>query len=97
MPLLTIDIIRENPWNVTTHTLPPRPSLVLFELALFAAAYCRDSENLLMRATRAGDCVPTGWDSDCDVQPDIHEESEDRSWEADVALSEILGCYDDEV
>ena len=44
MPTLTIEDIRENPWNVLTHDLPERPSLLLLTVAHCAATCCRQIE-----------------------------------------------------
>jgi hypothetical protein len=59
MPILTIEAIRENPWNVLSHELPPNPSLLLLRLARMAADYCRRSENLLMFAVSHGHYLPS--------------------------------------
>jgi hypothetical protein len=55
MPILTHEAIRENPWNVITHTLPTHPTELLLEVAYFAADYCRKSEYRLMNGARNGD------------------------------------------
>jgi hypothetical protein len=76
-PLLTIDIIRENPWSVLTHVLPPAPDKILLGLAYLAAEYCCLSEHLLTQAAREGEYVPTWWNPHANL-PDVHEDSEDR-------------------
>ena len=88
MPTLTIEAIRENPWNVVTHILPPDPTSLLLEVASLAAAYCRVSECTLMMAAREGSYTPCGWEPS-DDHPDVHEESEARSLAADQRWSEI--------
>ena len=88
MSMLTIAMIRENPWNVITHRFPPHPSAVLVELAELAAAYCRDSEHVLIKAAQDGSYGRDGWGLK-DNHPDSHEESEARSDEVDQRLSEF--------
>jgi hypothetical protein len=88
MPLLTIEAIRENPWNILTHTLPPDPAVVLLEFASIAALYCRHSEYLLIKAAREGLYTPRGWKA-ADDSPDVHEESEGRCEAADTRLMEF--------
>jgi hypothetical protein len=61
MPILTIEAIRQNPWNVLSHELPHDPSLLLLRLARMAADYCRRSENLLMFAVPDGEYLPVEW------------------------------------
>jgi hypothetical protein len=86
MPELTIEAIRENPWNVVTHTLPTQPPEVLLEAAFLAAEYCRNSEYMLMHAARDGNYVPPGWQrGGCDV----HEINEGRGFQAEVKLDEV--------
>ncbi len=41
MPILTIEAVRENPWNVMSHKLPEHPSRLLLVIAQFAATCCR--------------------------------------------------------
>ena len=93
MPSFTIDLIRENPWNVVTHTLPSCPTRVLYELGIVAATYCRDSENLLMWAARNGDYIPTGWEPGGEF-PDTHEASEGLSFQSDERLFDIVSRYE---
>ena len=93
MPALTIDMIRENPWSVITHILPHNPSPVLIELACLAADYCRRSEYVVMMAARDGSYKPPGWEPGID-QPDVHEESEARSCNADRRLLEICRQFE---
>ena len=38
MPVLTLEAIRQNPWNVLTHDLPAEPSRLLLNVAQLAAA-----------------------------------------------------------
>jgi hypothetical protein len=88
MPTLTIETIRENPWNVVAHSLPEHPTPLLLEIAHLAAAYCRQSEFVLMMAAREGIYTPPGWEASDDC-PDVHEENETRSFDADQRLQEI--------
>ena len=93
MPILTIEAIRENPWNVVTHTLPTSPERLLLEVAYLATHYCRQGEYVLMTAARDGDYTPEGWEATTD-SPDVHEESEARSFEADQRLQAICDLYE---
>jgi hypothetical protein len=86
--LLTITALRENPWNVISHELPSAADKILLSTARLAAAYCGDSEYILMRAARDGTYVPTWWDA-TDKTPDAHEESEELFHWADCKLREI--------
>jgi hypothetical protein len=88
MPELTIEAIRENPWNVITHTLPVEASPVLLEAAYLAAVYCRNSEYMLMHAAHDGDYVPAGWEPGPD-SCDVHEINERRGRNAERKLDEI--------
>jgi hypothetical protein len=98
MPILTIEAIRENPWNVLSHELPPNPSLLLLRLARMAADYCRRSENLLMFAVLDGEYLPVEWQNSPD-SPDAHEFSEALAFNADEkyrAICELMGNEKDE-
>jgi hypothetical protein len=88
MPMLTIETIRENPWNVVTLDLPRSPTPLLLELANLAAEYCRASEYMLMLAAREGVYVPDGWEPGGHCG-DVHEESQDRCHEADMQVKRI--------
>ena len=72
MTTLTIEAIRENPWSVVTHSLPPHPSRLLLALAYLAADYCRRSEHLLVRSARDG----TYWPLKPDVANGVNPGSE---------------------
>jgi hypothetical protein len=87
-PILTIAALRENPWNVISHELPSDSDQLLLTAARLAAAYCADSEYLLMRAARDGAYVPAWWD-DTNKTPDAHEESEELFYFSDCKLREI--------
>jgi hypothetical protein len=93
MPILTIEAIRENPWNVLSQELPPNPSLLLLRLARMAADYCRRSENLLMFAAHAGDYIPVEWEESSD-SPDAHEFSEALAFKADEKYRAICELFD---
>jgi hypothetical protein len=54
MPVLTLEAIRQNPWNVLTHDLPAEPSRLLLNVAQFAAATCRRIESDLFRGRHEG-------------------------------------------
>jgi hypothetical protein len=88
MPILTIESIRENPWSVLTHSLPKRPTQLLLQTAHLAAVYCRESEYALTIAAHDGHYTPLGWYQSED-NPDVHEESEARSLDADCKRMEI--------
>ena len=87
-PILTVDAIRDNPWNAVTLPLPKRPSRLLVILAFYAADYCRVSEGLIVEAARRLRYVPPGWRPRT-CQPDIHEDSENRAHAADIRCEEI--------
>jgi len=44
MPVLTLEAIRQNPWNVLTHDLPSDASELLLKAAQLAATCCRQIE-----------------------------------------------------
>jgi hypothetical protein len=95
MPILTIQAIRENPWNVLKYELPREDCPLLFEVAWLAADYCRKSASRLTNAVRRGDYVPPEW------QPrahgcDAHEIPEGDALAAEARLREILDRCDDE-
>lgn len=48
MPILTIEAIRENPWNVMTRELPEHPSRLLLILAALAATLCRQMQDEIL-------------------------------------------------
>lgn len=93
-PLMTIAVLRDNPWSVISHELPPEASELLLEAARLAASYCSDSEYLFMRAARDGDYVPAWWDA-TEQSPDAHEESEELFHIADCKLREIVALLED--
>ena len=95
MPILTIEAIRENPWNVVEHELPTRPEELLLEVAYLAADYCRRAEFLLMEAARERRYVPPGWEP-VGNHEDVHEENEGRSVQADFKLQEICDLCEKE-
>jgi hypothetical protein len=88
MPTLTLEAIRQNPWNVITQDLPSDPSQLLLRAARLAASYCREAEYMLVVAVRADEYVPAGWTGG-EGDPDAHEASEGRAYEADDKLTEI--------
>jgi hypothetical protein len=93
MPILTIKAIREEPWNVMTHTLPAQPRRLLLEAAYLAADYCRSIEYLFMAETRDADFTPDGWQVS---HPDGPDESESRGQRAHRRVLEICECYERE-
>lgn len=92
MPILTIEAIRQNPWNVVTHKLPTCPGRLLLEVAYLAADYCRASEYFLVTAVTRSNYTPEGWEptDGCDA----HEESEARGFNAHLRLEEICSLYE---
>jgi hypothetical protein len=44
MPTLTLETLRQNPWNVLTHDLPSDASELLLRTAQIAATCCRQIE-----------------------------------------------------
>ena len=88
MPVLTLEVIRENPWNVVSHALPTNPTELLLKIAHLAADYCRQSKSLLMEAAREGRYTSPGWQPTPDSS-DVHEENEARAFQADRKLNEI--------
>jgi len=94
--ILTIAALRENPWNVISHELPPDAEMLLLKAACLAARYCADSEYLFMQAARDGDYVPTWWDAS-NKTPDAHEESEELFHWADCKLREIVDLLDEDI
>jgi hypothetical protein len=81
MTVVTLEAIRENPWNVLNGALPANPSKLLLEVAYHAANYCVVSEYAVMEAARDGSYTPPWWTPD-EVCPDAHEEAEGRWWPA---------------
>jgi hypothetical protein len=55
MPALTLEAIRQNPWNVLTHELPENPSRLLLTLAQLAATFCREIEYEIYTAAEVGE------------------------------------------
>ena len=74
MTILTIDAIRENPWNAVYRELPEHPDGLLLKAAFCAVHYCRHSEFALMLAARQGDYTPAEWRLG---NGDVHEGIED--------------------
>jgi hypothetical protein len=93
MPILTLEAIRENPWNVVVQPLPESPSELLLEVAYRAAEYCAASEFELMDAARDDRYTPYWWRPSTDC-PDAHEESEARGQRAQAKLEEIGALYE---
>ena len=93
MPILTIEAIRANPWNVVTHKLPTYPAQLLLEVAYLAADYCRASEYFLVTAVTRSNYTPEGWEP-TDDGCDAHEESEARGFNAHLRLEEICSLYE---
>ncbi len=90
MPMLTFDAIRQNPWNVVTHTLPTPCRPLLHALAYLAADYCCKSEHLLMNAAVDGNYVPAG----CQPGAAGHEIHRERGWSAEVKRNELRTLYE---
>ena len=88
MTLLTVEAVRENPWNVVTYALPAHPGPLLLAVAQLAADYCRQSECMLMQAARDGKYTPPGGPS-IHSQPSPRGANEARAEEADQKLNQI--------
>jgi hypothetical protein len=54
MRTLTLNSIRQNPWNVLLQKMPPQPGPLLLEAAFMAAEYCYNSDRMLMEAATDG-------------------------------------------
>jgi hypothetical protein len=93
MPVLTFELIRENPWNVISHPLPAPCRPLLHGLAYLAADYCCKSEYLLMNAALDGNYVPTGWRSDA-TGFDKHQINGERGWKAEAKRNEFRALYE---
>jgi hypothetical protein len=93
MTTLTVQAIRENPWNVVTQPLPEHPAELLLEAAYRAAEYCAASEYKLMEAARRGRHIPAWFNPD-EICPDPHEESEARWLRAEEKIEEIGTAYE---
>jgi hypothetical protein len=61
MTTLTLDAIRNNPWNAVTQELPRRPPWFLLQAAYCAANYCRTAEYGFLILGRDGLYAPHGW------------------------------------
>jgi hypothetical protein len=96
MPTLTLEAIRENPWNVLTHDLPSDPTHLLLKTARLAATYCFNSENMFRSTARLGEYQPAWWDA-TDETPDAHEESENICRRVNDKLSEICDLLGEDV
>jgi hypothetical protein len=88
MPVLTLEAIRQNPWNVLTHDLPAEPSRLLLNVAQLAAATCRQIESDLFATA-------------CDEAPDSPLDAEardiaDRFFKANRKIGEIC-CLLEEI
>jgi hypothetical protein len=95
MPTLTIEDIRNNPWNVITNPLPEFPSEILLEVAYRAAEYCFRSEYELMEAARHRRYIPSWFNTD-EILPDAHEDSEDRYLRSLDKYDEIRARFETE-
>jgi hypothetical protein len=89
MLTLTLEALRENPWNVVTYKLPSHPKPLLVNAAYLAAEYCHKSEYLFMVAARDGSYIPHGWETWLD-KGHAWDESEARACHARQRLEEIL-------
>ena len=85
MPTLTLEAIRQNPWNAVTHDLPACPSRQLLTLAQLAAACCRQIEADLELA------------DDGDEQTTTERRDRiDRFFKANRKIGEICGLWKDQ-
>jgi len=92
--ILSIEVVRRNPWHVLSHKLPHTPDPLLLRLAAYAADYCRHSEWLLMDAARVGFYVPPEFQDEPD-SPDVSRISEGLAEIANDKLKEIVRLIDD--
>jgi hypothetical protein len=86
MPTLTLEAIRQNPWNAVTHDLPAHPSHQLLTLAQLAAACCRQIEADLVLATDDGDAT---------ISTPETRDSTDRFLKANRRIGEICGLFEE--
>ncbi len=61
MTTLTLDAIRDNPWNAVTHELPDYMDGFFLQAVYCAAKYCRASEHGFSVAAREGYYEPQNW------------------------------------
>lgn len=61
MTTLTLDAIRNNPWNAVTHELPRRMDGFFLQAVYCAANYCRTSEYGFGIAARESYYKPENW------------------------------------
>jgi hypothetical protein len=76
MPILTLELIADDPWNAVDHDLPPDADGDFLELALDAVTYCERSQHALFKAARKACILP--WWSDDDGCLDVLDEAEKR-------------------
>jgi hypothetical protein len=100
MPILSLEAIRENPWNVLSHDLPNQCPPLLLEIAWLAADYCGKSESLLVNAIRQQmylpaqqRYVPAEWRPG---GPDAHEYPEGNALAAEDKAREIIARCDEQ-
>jgi hypothetical protein len=100
MPILSLEAIRENPWNVLSHELPDQCQPLLLEIAWLAADYCSKSESLLLNAIRQQmdvpaqqRYIPAEWRPG---GPDAHEYHEGNVRVAEDKAREIIARCNDE-
>ena len=85
MPSITIDSIRENPWNAVEQDVPPDADCYLLQVAMNAANYCETSECGFMLAAINGGYAPA--DAMDDDRP--HETIRSRFCKAGDRLSRL--------
>jgi hypothetical protein len=93
MPTLTFEAVRQNPWNVITHTLPVPCRPLLLAVAYLAADYCCKSEYLLIDAAADGNYRPPAPPSGT-ARPCAVEIPSTRIWGAEGKRHEIRAIYE---
>jgi len=94
MRTLTLNSIRQNPWNVLLQKIPPQPGPLLLKAALMAAEYCYNSDRLLMEAATDGRL--RFYLRDATRIRKAYDESETWCEAASYKLDEISNLFDEE-
>jgi hypothetical protein len=87
MPTLTVEAIRENPWNVMTHDIPFSPALILLSSAYLAATCYRRILAEMLDDSRADLSLPP---------PPEMSETVSRLSRADQKIVEICARFEKE-
>ena len=86
MPILTLEAIRQNPWNVLTHELPSDPAELLLKAAQLAATCCRQIDVEILDATR---------DNSTSAPSSEMCEAADHFLKANRKIGEIIGLLEE--